>query len=90
MTLLLQGVIADGVDVDVAAGVEVATKNLVACESDSVDLKFSRSSLLSISHRLFSPAFHLSNTLLRFHAIIQSQMSILACCNQAGHGDGGC
>jgi hypothetical protein len=89
MTLLLQGVIADGVDVDVAAGVEVAA-NLVACESDSVDLKFSRSSLLSISHRLFSPAFHLSNTPLRFYAIIQSQMSILACCNQAGHGDGGC
>ena len=76
MILFLLGVI-DGVDV--AAGVEVAT-DLATYEFDSVD---------PISHRLFAPAFHLSDTRLRFHAIIQRQISILACSNQASHGGGG-
>jgi hypothetical protein len=84
---LLIGVI-DGVDV--AAGVEVATNLAAEYEFDSVDLQFSRSSLLSISHRLFAPAFHLSNTLLRFYSsMIQSPTSILECCNQAIHGGSG-
>ena len=88
MRLFLLGVI-DGVDV--AAGVEVATNLAADYELDSVDLKFSGSSLLSIPYRLFAPAFHLSNTLLlRFYSsIIQSQTSILECCNQAIHGGSG-